>query len=848
MQSINRSVPITDSTIRIALVQLRSPFEQPNPELSLVEHPELGPPQFVWRSHTAEKRKAIVRPVLEFLGTFRPHLIAFPEYALPADSHDQLQEYADKESCIIVPGSYYDRNTESPTYRNNITRIFIPGQEPLSLAKHDRFGMEQKVLAEEPASPNIAHLTWQTANGAAIGITVFICRDYLVPYDQQHRSLLDWERPGLNLVIMHSRQTQLFDAQAGLDVRRLRGQGRFVALCNCGISASGEPLFTGTALLGPTKETRRKEGDLIERLPSNAQGILTAEIDLSDVRLIETRPAKIEHDPLHSVRRYSILQDETDHILFDPLGDPAPVERGVWHPALLEVLQRNITIVLRKSRRYREVAITLGDPSSNKIRFVSACGLLGEQDFLFRLYEDAAEKLPLASTPYSSLPKAEQDRLFEGEAQKYVVEPKNIYKYRTTIVPHNRQDWEDKIKVINNLLPGRANRKTRRKLLSALCRLARNWNDREVTDELRGRVQPFFLNQPEIVPKIGANSGNSLRRRYMMVSLTHPGPQQADPFERHIIRNWLILVPEVRSLYKVITKGDSTPFHYWIDIVSDPYQADAILFELQRRCEDEKIEIGTRSIDVMEQLRHESIEGIENTDFGEETCRFMQEVSGVELDTAKLLENDQFLFDWAREWDTQHAIIDPALVTQGRENITQFYRCFCASNFATRPNVREQNLRDAASVWIRMYQDLETACQNLLMLWTNISDDRKLEEHLKSFFSARGIPYGEVKGDKVRMLLEYMHQSDPERTFPDVEDMKAVRRQFSDTLRGFRNDMTHEATSRKKAALSIRDMPLNDRASNAHRVTEATRILTDMLNATMMLFEEERRRGGTSSM
>src|SRR5205807_668368 len=134
----------------------------------------------------------------------------------------------------------------------------------------------------------------------------------------------------------------------------------------------------------------------------------------------------------------------------------------------------------------------------------------------------------------------------------------------------------------------------------------------------------------------------------------------------------------------------------WIDVIADPYHADEILLELQRRCDEEKVFIGTRSIEVMEHLLHESVEGIENTDFGEETCRFMQEVVGVELDTSVMLENDDFMFNWARAWDSQTGVVDAVAVLEARDKITVFYRNFFVCNFGSLEGDRIRGLRDAA--------------------------------------------------------------------------------------------------------------------------------------------------------
>ena len=111
-----------------------------------------------------------------------------------------------------------------------------------------------------------------------------------------------------------------------------------------------------------------------------------------------------------------------------------------------------------------------------------------------------------------------------------------------------------------------------------------------------------------------------------------------------------------------------------------------------------------------------------------------REVAGVELDTAVMLPNDEFIFDWTRAWDYQTASIDPTLIPDGRDKVTNFYRCFFSCNFAAQPSARLSLLRETASAWLILYQDLETACQDLLKYWSKAASKEELDEHLKTHF------------------------------------------------------------------------------------------------------------------
>jgi hypothetical protein len=210
----------------------------------------------------------------------------------------------------------------------------------------------------------------------------------------------------------------------------------------------------------------------------------------------------------------------------------------------------------------------------------------------------------------------------------------------------------------------------------------------------------------------------------------------------------------------------------------------------------------------------------------------MQEVSGIELDTAVMLENDEFVFNWARAWDSQTGAIDATVIPQARDKVTTFYRHFFLCNFAHHEADRLRALRDAANAWIEIYQDLETVCKNHLLHVTAAPNLNDLDLHLKTVFGGnKGPLLAEIRADWVRLLLEYMHACSPELTLQDIDDMKGTRRAVVEVVRTFRNDMGHEGDPRKSNALYILGMPIEDRKRKAQQVTEATRVVLELLNA-----------------
>src|SRR5690606_23498123 len=146
-----------------------------------------------------------------------------------------------------------------------------------------------------------------------------------------------------------------------------------------------------------------QDQDLIQRLSSQDEGILAAELDLSRcVSVTVERPNKTTHSPLKRVACSRILADADGKIRLDAIETTPPSTRGVWHPAFLEVIQRNIKIQLYRSRKYdlvRRLAI------GSDFRYLSAGALLGESDFLFRIYQPRLDDVSCSDIPYFRPPK-----------------------------------------------------------------------------------------------------------------------------------------------------------------------------------------------------------------------------------------------------------------------------------------------------------------------------------------------------------------------------------------------------------------------------------------------------------
>jgi hypothetical protein len=180
MRVATQEIPFSDSQLRVALVQLRSPFGVVAPELRLEQSADIEP-QYRWITKDLRAaRCARIVSILESLQGLKLHVIAFPEYSVPEECHSRFQSFVDENRCVLIAGSYYDASADSALFRNNVCKIYIPQLAPVTIVKRNGFMEEAVALAVAPDEANTARLVW-SAGGQSYSISVYLCRDYLNP-------------------------------------------------------------------------------------------------------------------------------------------------------------------------------------------------------------------------------------------------------------------------------------------------------------------------------------------------------------------------------------------------------------------------------------------------------------------------------------------------------------------------------------------------------------------------------------------------------------------------------------------------------------------------------------------
>lgn len=90
----------SDSRIRLAMIQLKSPFTPGAKEIEF--HRNLKPPQFLWEDPEKDIsiRKTKISNLLDYLRTKDINIMVFPEYAVPKECHEILSSYVEeKKMC-----------------------------------------------------------------------------------------------------------------------------------------------------------------------------------------------------------------------------------------------------------------------------------------------------------------------------------------------------------------------------------------------------------------------------------------------------------------------------------------------------------------------------------------------------------------------------------------------------------------------------------------------------------------------------------------------------------------------------------------------------------------------------
>jgi hypothetical protein len=683
---------------------------------------------WTWRSNPRNKRINEVQRTLDFLFSDAspkvPDVIVFPEYTIPKEAHSKInfKKLASENSCIIIPGSYFEDSEADPKrFRNNVCHIYLPNSKVVTIGKIHA-APDEDGLAPARDLPNIARFVWEPPGLKPLSISVFLCRDYLTPFSEdgsghpddanietnQNVSLLDWNREGINIVVMNNSRSQLFESAAAFDVREVHGQRKAVLLTNCASDDSD----LGTALLvaSPTRE----RADIAASIPPKITGVLFAEVRLWDMVFKRGGPDYKKSFPVKYVGLYSI--DFANPIAIKPITaeKPAPLGRGIWHPAFLEELRKIIVLDFFVAQ---STLVTVANAfADGQIQHVKAGFVHGIHDVMIRRYAprylQRSGRVPL-SLPFSHLLDNELRDIFaigRGFPElQVIIHPEKLLKYRGAQVP-NGDDWNRAHEAIKNIVVTA----DINELIKRSCAIANEIEpsgDNNEKFEIPPDLKQIFSLDVEPYMPIGPQYGN--KKEYYVLIRAQRSEKDETPSERfrqQVILGTLMSDPNVREISEVESKPQK--FHYAIQLETSSYDLDDIVFRMHEWAHDNNIAFGTRTYELWRYLSRDSIAGIERTTMEEFERDFLAEAKQLAVDIRSLILTNDQRRKIASAW--QSARFTMAQFGSCRRHVGEFYLFLTLYNFQ-KTSAESDYFQGCETAWLQMVRHMERMAEDLLI-------------------------------------------------------------------------------------------------------------------------------------
>jgi hypothetical protein len=716
-------IPVARHLI-FAAVQLASPIEEVDWDFDTEDQ------AWVWRSKPRKARIKEIELVLETVFSDRiskkPDVLIFPEYSVPKEALKRIdfQKLANQTSTIIVAGSYFESDLSLPLFfGQNICSIYVPNSEVVTIGKKHAAGAE-KGLISATKLPNVARFIWHPDGQDPVSISIFLCRDYLTPFSERttevsdlsdgergRLSVLDWDREGLNIVVMNNSKSQLFEGAAAFDARELHGKRKAVLLANCAMDDSD----LGTALIVPS--LTRERADIVASLPPRTAGILLAELRLwGGIEVRRSDPDTKILYPLRHVGLFAIDFSKSGVISAIKAEKPAPLSRGIWHPAFLEELRK---IVVLDFFVARATLVTIEDAFSSieqRIRHVKAGFVRGVQDIMIRRYVPRYllknGKVPL-SLPFSYMSDDEMQKMFEVGTEssnlQVIVYPEKLLKYRGAKVAQG-QAWNAAHELIKDVvLTSDIN-----ELIERSCMLAK-----EVAISEHGQdkfefpkdIGPVFSLGVESYMPLGSQYG-ARKEYYVLISAprTERDETPSEEFRKQIVLDFLMNAASVREISEVDSKPQK--FHYAIQIEASTYEVDEIIYRMHVWAHDNRISFGTRTYEVWKYLSRESIAGIEHTTMDEFERDFLADARQLAGNIRSLKLTNEQRRQIASAWQKSRAML--ARVSSSRKSIGEFYLYLALHNFQ-RAGYEDDYFKKCKGSWLDLYVEVEELSQQMLI-------------------------------------------------------------------------------------------------------------------------------------
>ena len=179
--------------ITVCILQLKSPFDDECASQSV--H---GFNILTWDPNELQKRKRKILSLLDLVKNCREdvNIIVFPEYSIHYEMVEDLQDFANSKSVILI-GTYYDdrrtiENKENINFRKNMCSVILPNGTREEFVKLEKTSFEADFLEDpEDNEKRILRFYWRV-NGHKLCLQIFICGDFfnLDRIDREHGGIV----------------------------------------------------------------------------------------------------------------------------------------------------------------------------------------------------------------------------------------------------------------------------------------------------------------------------------------------------------------------------------------------------------------------------------------------------------------------------------------------------------------------------------------------------------------------------------------------------------------------------------------------------------------------------------
>ena len=573
MSCYSISPEIIRNEVRIAVVQLKSPFAGSPSEIVSTSHH--GGHRFAWMGNAEKNRTEKIKQVCESILEHRPktNMLVLPEYCVPESAIGYLRDVSNRGGGkIIIAGSYQNTETGHALYRKNICPILVPGMDIIYAVKANVSVEEREVIVGGDPNSSVVELHWES-NGKSYSIQVCICLDYAYYYNTPR---LEKEKKGIIVVPMCTH------SEEGFNQFLYERSGTFVAFCNAVEDGDAKNKKIGGSRICGLARGRDQRGAFL-CADSTSEMVLLATLDLS-------HPADYYYSFLEqgggvntATERETLSIEQKKDGLWTVVPKSAPYRQRltVINPKVYSRKGKELVFFFIKSDKYVEARNKIG--SGEVGSGANIYGVLGKHDII------------LQAVIGPDQPEHCQDALEKNgpsvRSAKYV-EVKKVLKF------YFREDIpEIHGKLVDGIMTDKA-------LSEDLLGLIRDWEGAE--HKIRERFVDMGVAWQVEDPQDVAKASNGMRA-FLAITLSDDG-RVVEDFERDIVRPFLVKDQRVCSLYKV--KGDADlGYHYVLDLLAAPQSVCDLIISIHELATNKTIPLKSSTYLIAERLSYDLFYG-----------------------------------------------------------------------------------------------------------------------------------------------------------------------------------------------------------------------------------------------